>query len=216
MALCHALADDGLSAVPSDADVSISAECVQQGLTLERIGSMPLAFTENQGQWDERVKFRANAGGATIWFTEDGVYYQFTRTILGTETPGEQPPVLSGEGLAVGSLDGKVPQQAVGHPDISRDRLAHEPDSIEQLVIKATFVGANPDVEIIGEGLIDYKCNYFLGNDPSIWHTDIPITLRYYSKKSIPVSTSAISVQGAARLGMSLSPRPARIWSRSR
>jgi len=40
---------------------------------------MPLTFTENQGQWDERVKYRANTGGAALWFTNEGVYYQFTR-----------------------------------------------------------------------------------------------------------------------------------------
>ncbi|MEE8578294.1 MAG: hypothetical protein V3T31_13660 [candidate division Zixibacteria bacterium] len=33
--------------------------------------SMPLAFTANQGQWDEEVKFRANAGGATMWFAAE-------------------------------------------------------------------------------------------------------------------------------------------------
>jgi hypothetical protein len=45
------------------------------------LSSMPLAFTENQGQWDEQVLFRTNAGGATMWFTKDGAYYQFTRRI---------------------------------------------------------------------------------------------------------------------------------------
>jgi hypothetical protein len=41
---------------------------------VERIGLMPLAFAQNRGQWDERVKFRAGASGATLWFTDDGVY----------------------------------------------------------------------------------------------------------------------------------------------
>jgi hypothetical protein len=43
--------------------------------------SMPLAFTENQGQWPDSVLFQTNAGGATMWFTENGAYYQFTRRI---------------------------------------------------------------------------------------------------------------------------------------
>jgi len=61
------------------------------------LASMPLAFTENQGQWDSEVLFCANAGGATMWFTKSGVYYQFTRRIPGTNDP-ENPP------------------QGVGHP----------------------------------------------------------------------------------------------------
>ena len=48
---------------------------------MRNIASMPLAFTENQGQWDECVLFRANAGGATMWFTKDGAYYQLTRRV---------------------------------------------------------------------------------------------------------------------------------------
>jgi hypothetical protein len=47
-------------------------------------------------------------------------------------------------------------------------------DSIEQLVLTAKFVGANANPEVIGENMMEYKCNYFLGNDSSKWHTDVP------------------------------------------
>ena len=49
--------------------------------TIQKMNQMPLAFTKNMGQWDDRVLFRANAGGATMWFTKEGVTYQFTRRI---------------------------------------------------------------------------------------------------------------------------------------
>ena len=48
---------------------------------IQKMNQMPLAFTKNMGQWDDRVLFRANAGGATMWFTKEGVTYQFTRRI---------------------------------------------------------------------------------------------------------------------------------------
>lgn len=54
------------------------------------LASMPLAFTENQGQWDARVLYRANAGGATMWFTKDGAYYQFTHRVPRTGERGWQ------------------------------------------------------------------------------------------------------------------------------
>ena len=47
-------------------------------------------------------------------------------------------------------------------------------DSIEQLVFTAKFIGANPDVEIHGEGPLEYKCNYFVGSDPIRWRTNVP------------------------------------------
>ena len=117
--------------------------------------SMPLAFTENQGQWDEQVSFRANAGGATMWFTKDGAVYQFTRTIK-----SEDDSPLS----VVDKRYGMMPD----------DMMDRQPDSIESIAIKASFIGANPNPQMIGIDAMEYKCNYFIGNDPNEWHTDVP------------------------------------------
>jgi len=39
---------------------------------------LPLVFVENRGQWPDEVRYRTEAVGAVIWFTRDGVRYQFT------------------------------------------------------------------------------------------------------------------------------------------
>ncbi len=126
-------------------DIAVNKQTVLQNMSLS-----PLCFTENQGQWDERAFFRANAGGATMWFTREGVYYQFLRKI----------------------------DRDISNPDHSfqmpYEPFELKPDSFEQLVIKASFVGANPNPVISGKELIDYKCNYFIGNYPNEWHTDVP------------------------------------------
>jgi hypothetical protein len=49
-----------------------------------------------------------------------------------------------------------------------------EPDSIEQLVLTAKFLGGNANPEVVAEGQMEYRCNYFLGNEPSKWRTDVP------------------------------------------
>jgi hypothetical protein len=116
-------------------------------VTAERLKTMPLAFTKSTGQWDERVLFRANAGGATMWFTKEGVTYQFTRRV-------ERSGAVSVPGLV----------NAV-RPYDPASRLSQEKDSVEQLVITAKFVGANPNPEIIAEGQMECKCIYFLGNE---------------------------------------------------
>ena len=36
------------------------------------------------------------------------------------------------------------------------------------------FDGANPAAEIAGTKLLPGKTNYFIGNDPKKWHTDVP------------------------------------------
>jgi len=152
--------------------------------TVKSIGKMPLAFTKNMGQWDDRVLFRANAGGATMWFTKDAITYQFTRRIPSPPSPlpegegwsqtGEREMGHSREGgnpASVGRTFLSDPGQA-GMPILPGDR--YEKDSIEQLVLTAKFIDANPNTEIIAEGQLEYKCNYFLGNDPTKWHTDVP------------------------------------------
>jgi hypothetical protein len=110
----------------------------------------PLAFTKNMGQWDDRVLFRANSTGVTMWFTKDGITYQFTRSMT-----------RSGESAQ--------PDRSLTPFDRRSER-----DSIEQLVINTKFVGANPNPEMVAEGLTEYKCNFFLGSDPSKWRSNVP------------------------------------------
>jgi len=123
--------------------------------------SMPLPFTKNEGQWAPGILFRTNADGATVWFTTTGVYYQITRRIQRTDSVG----IVSGRAN---------PLHLPGHE--------FERDSVETLLIKATFVDANLNPEVVAEGMLEYKCNYFLGNDPAKWRTDVPnysaVTLR--------------------------------------
>jgi hypothetical protein len=110
-----------------------------------------LAFTPNRGQWDEQVLYRADAGGAVMWFTADGAYYHFTRSIPKTPAPADPRYGLP-----------------VGH------ELSDEPDSLEVLLIKSTFVGSNPNPEVSAANPLNYTYNYFLGNDRSHWKTHVP------------------------------------------
>jgi len=124
-------------------------EAVVTAQVTRNITSMPLAFTENRGQWGEEVLFRANAGGATMWFTSDGTYYQFIRPV-----PEEREITDS------------------GGPTF--DLHVREPQQYETMMIKASFVGANPNPQMSGADIMEYKCNYFIGNEPDNWRTDVP------------------------------------------
>ncbi len=117
-------------------------------------GARSVPFTKNMGQWPDSILFRADAGGATMWFTNSGVYYQFTRRIA-TDDDGIDPDGPFGSG--------RVP----GRRDMARD-------SVEMLLIKAQFEGADPRAEVIGLDEMEYRCNYFLGNDPARWRSDVP------------------------------------------
>jgi hypothetical protein len=117
----------------------------------------PLAFTKNMGQWDERVLYRAVADGVTMWFTKDGVTYQLARR------------VAYDAGAALGA-----PSDGGWNAVTASERFSHTKVLVEHLVLEARFDGANPDPEVVGEGLLEFKCNYFTGNDPAQWQTDVP------------------------------------------
>ncbi len=141
-------------------------------LAMQSLNRMPLAFRQNNGQWDSQVLFRANAGGATMWFTKEGVTYQFTRRIDRDANTLSGHPREGGDPDSVGVAPRGYPREGnhMGLP-------IHDPDdrdSIETLVLTARFIGVNPNPEVIAEGQMEYKCNYFLGNDPAKWHTDVP------------------------------------------
>lgn len=113
------------------------------------LASNGMTFTKNNGQWPEDVLFRADAGGAAVWYCLDKVVYQFVR------------PSAS-----------HAPQSDLSDPSMLRREAPPVP--IEELVVTARFEGSNPGVTVGGEQLIDYKCNYFYGNDPFAWRTDVP------------------------------------------
>ena len=99
-----------------------------QAMSNDLFGGTSVAFTPNQGQWEDDILFRSEASSATIWFTSDGAYTQLVNP---------------------------------SHP--SKTKL-----------IKMTLVGSDPNVSTSGELILKEKSNYFLGNDPSRWRSDIP------------------------------------------
>ncbi|MBI3872081.1 MAG: SBBP repeat-containing protein [candidate division Zixibacteria bacterium] len=125
--------------------------------------SSQLTFEANRGQFAKEVLFRTRSGSATVWFCRDGIYYQFTHHVSRDVTD---------------PIDLRRLRQR-GHVSTGADLSSvagssAKEDSIEMVVVKAVFVQASPRVEITGEGELAFRCNYFLGNDPSRWHTDVP------------------------------------------
>ena len=133
-----------------------STEASHSMSTVRSISSMSRYFTENQGQWSEPVQFRTDVGGMTVWFTQDAVWYEFLHPIVNEEQT--RPPDPTDSLLYM-----------FDDPD-----MRSTPDSIRYRTIKESFVGANYEPVVAGENLLSHRSNYFLGNDPNEWHTDVP------------------------------------------
>jgi uncharacterized repeat protein (TIGR01451 family) len=112
--------------------------------TLHSLSHLPLSFETNVGETDPSVNFLVWGSGSTLFLT-----------------PREMVLVLT---------------QSPTHPE--RDRtFPRSPDSLspsEPTVLRLKFNGANPAAGAEGVAALPGTANYFSGNDPSRWYTDIP------------------------------------------
>jgi uncharacterized repeat protein (TIGR01451 family) len=112
--------------------------------TLHSLSHLPLSFETNVGETDPSVNFLVRGSGSTLFLT-----------------PREMVLVLT---------------QSPTHPE--RDRtFPRSPDSLspsEPTVLRLKFNGANPAAGAEGVAALPGTANYFSGNDPSRWYTDIP------------------------------------------
>ncbi len=113
--------------------------------TARDYGKLPLTFEANQGQTDSRVDFIARAGGATVFLTPT---------------------------TAVFSISSE-PARDVNPPEIGRPQEANTPYSLG-VALHMQIVGGNPDATPVGHDRQPGIVNYFVGNDSSQWHANIP------------------------------------------
>jgi PKD repeat protein len=111
----------------------------------ERYGKIPLFFVKNEGQMDSRVRFYERSRGCETFFTDDSIVFAVTRA---TEGPFEGP--------SSGLEEGPPRQPGNSH------------------LIRLTPLGMQRNVHLSAEDAQAGKTNYFIGDDPDRWRTDIP------------------------------------------
>jgi len=120
------------------------ADAASRARVNESYGQLPLSFEVNQGQADPQVKFLARGAGQALFLTS-------TEAVL----------VLT-------KADPKA--QSLQRPPTS----PVAPRAGTQTVLRMTFAGASPQPPIAGQKELAGKVNYFLGNDPAKWRTNVP------------------------------------------
>ena len=110
---------------------------------LDTYGKMPLSFELNQGQSDPRVKFLSRGARYEVFLNP-------TEALLGLREPEKYQDPKSA--LA------KIPQK---------------PALPEFATLAMRLNGANPAAQVEGQGALELKSNYLIGNDRSKWHTGI-------------------------------------------
>ena len=118
---------------------------------LESYGKLPLVFELNQGQSDREVKFLARGPGYTLFLTPTEAVFAFCK-------PHQNPSYST----------------SLGSPRVRgvNAERAEEPQP-DHIVLRMQLLGARSEPLIMGVEELSGKNNYFLGNNPKKWHTNV-------------------------------------------
>jgi hypothetical protein len=162
---------------------------------LASYGKLPLGFEANQGQVRGPVKFLSRGHGYTIFLTDDEAVLTLRKSsvvsgqssVRTTQSPSVAPTFRSaGAGLKSGvttSVDKPTTDNgarrwrdsvgAVREPPLRRATLGTA-RSTTGSVLRMKLVGANAKATVTGAEELPGKSNYFFGNDPKKWRTNVP------------------------------------------
>lgn len=130
---------------PTDADADL-------GRLTAAAANLPICFEANVGQVDDRVSFVARGSGYGLFLSPEEVTFALRYQTAAPDALGDREPL--------GRL-GNI-------------RSLAEPAPAELLtsVLKMRLVGASPSTPV-GERMLETRTNYFRGNDPARWRTDV-------------------------------------------
>ena len=115
---------------------------------LKAYGELPLSFEENQGQRPAEVQFLSHGDGYDL-------------SLMGQE--------------ADFTLRQSISKHAASFSRTKFFRDRRRPGApAETSILRMRLDGSNPNVAIAGVDRTVTKVNYFIGNDPKKWHTDVP------------------------------------------
>jgi hypothetical protein len=146
-------------------------------------GKLPLSFEANQGQMDPRVKFLSRGQGYALFLTGDEAVLklesasqkakskrqkakgEIRKSKIETENSGsEDADVAPTLGSAIADV---APGFSPARADLKVG--ATTTDS----VLRMRLVGANTTATVAGAEELVGKSNYFIGNDPTKWRTNV-------------------------------------------
>ena len=123
-------------------------------------GNLPVTFEPNQGQADAAVKYMTHWHGYNLFLTSKEAVFTMP---------------LASQNSALLDLSKRKENSASGVSK-SGSSLTASPNA--ESVIRMTMPGANQQPVITSEDQQPGVKNYFIGNDPKNWHTNIPAFAR--------------------------------------
>ncbi len=118
--------------------------------------ALPLAFEANQGQVDPQVKYMARGNGYKLYLASSEVVFTLHKR-------GEDSEVRQ-----------MMMNRRIGLSKI-KSMLRHRQQTLQAAAVHMYMLGANPDAQLTAQEPQEGKVNYFIGKDPSQWHSGVPL-----------------------------------------
>ena len=147
--------------VPAEQSAGASASTVRaSGIRADRVraslNTLPLAFEANQGQTDPQVKYMARGSGYTVFLTATDTVFALNSSSQARDSRGTRHSAVAGSAQPA-----------------SKSSTNPLPSGHRTAAIRMHLIGGNPQSQIIAGNELPGRSNYFLGNDPSQWHTNV-------------------------------------------
>lgn len=134
---------------------------------VENYGKLPLSFEANEGQTDRQVKFLARGQGYTLFLTSQEAVLALQKS----EGSGWQDRELEQAGSAL--VADRYALFSDRSPMATEHAKRKGSPQLSNTTLQMKLLGANPKARVKGTEELPGKSNYFIGNDPKKWRTNI-------------------------------------------
>ena len=122
----------------------------------DTLSASKLTFIENKQQWHSNVLYKASVSNGTIFVEKNCITYI----------------ILNEQQL-----------EHFNHAKHQHHIQKNSPaPTVDAAAYKVHFVGANPNPTVTGNNILPYHYNYFLGNDPAHWASEVNLFESVYYK----------------------------------
>lgn len=130
---------------PSPTPASLPVDKAKTSQVKSAYGKLPLTFELNQGQTDAQVKFLSRGSGYNLFLTPNAA-----------------------------ALELRQSERATGRKSVKNATALSAIRNLKSALVRLQLLNANPQPEVSGMDELPGKSNYFLGNDPQQWRTNVP------------------------------------------
>ncbi len=145
---CAALLLSAFATCLSAQTTSESTSAPHKNVVLSDYGRLPLSFEANRGQTDERVTFLSRGSGYSLFLTRNEAVIALKKA----------------------SFSSAAAKKDAGNPLPVPARN----ESARGATLRMQLLGSNSTSRAVGADELPGKANYFIGNDPSKWRTNVP------------------------------------------